>query len=201
MYGPPLITSEQDPAAEPGLLDWFHVVGLVHDLGKMLAQFPQAECREPQWAVVGDSFPMGCAFSNQIVHHDSFCANPDSQHPVYSTRLGVYARGCGLQNVTMSWGHDEYLYRVCRRSGCTLPPMALAVIRFHSFYSWHQHGAYNYLMDDEDRDVLEWVRRFQRFDLYSKSERAFSYNEMHQLQRHYQVMLQRYFPRPLKWCC
>ena len=28
-----------------------------------------------------------------------------------STDLGIYTEGCGLRKVTMSWGHDEYLYR------------------------------------------------------------------------------------------
>ena len=35
--------------------DWFHLVGLIHDLGKVMAFFG-----EPQWAVVGDTFPVGC---------------------------------------------------------------------------------------------------------------------------------------------
>ncbi len=34
---------------------WFIVTGLVHDLGKILCLFG-----EPQWAVVGDTFPVGC---------------------------------------------------------------------------------------------------------------------------------------------
>ena len=28
--------------------------------------------------------------------------------------LGIYERGCGLDNVTLSWGHDEYMYLVAR---------------------------------------------------------------------------------------
>ena len=37
---------------------WMIVTGLVHDLGKILCLFG-----EPQWAVVGDTFPVGCRFS------------------------------------------------------------------------------------------------------------------------------------------
>ena len=37
---------------------WFIATGLVHDLGKILCLFG-----EPQWAVVGDTFPVGCRFS------------------------------------------------------------------------------------------------------------------------------------------
>src|SRR5262249_10926803 len=35
---------------------WFILTGLIHDLGKILCLFG-----EPQWAVVGDTFPVGCA--------------------------------------------------------------------------------------------------------------------------------------------
>jgi len=34
-----------------------------------------------------------------------------------------------LDNVTMSWGHDEYLYRVLRHNSTTLPDEALYMIR------------------------------------------------------------------------
>jgi inositol oxygenase len=43
--------------------DWMVMVGLLHDMGKVLCLFD-----EPQWAVVGDTFPVGCAFSDKIVY-------------------------------------------------------------------------------------------------------------------------------------
>ncbi|KAL9329007.1 hypothetical protein ACSQ67_004010 [Phaseolus vulgaris] len=39
-----------------------------------------------------------------------FKNNPDYQCPAYQTKNGIYTEGCGLQNVMMSWGHDEYMY-------------------------------------------------------------------------------------------
>ena len=45
--------------------DWFVLTGLLHDLGKVLCLFG-----EPQWAVVGDTFPVGCSFSSKIVYPD-----------------------------------------------------------------------------------------------------------------------------------
>lgn len=38
--------------------------------------------------------------------------NPDSKNPNYSSKNGVYEEGCGLNNVAMSWGHDDYMYLV-----------------------------------------------------------------------------------------
>ena len=43
--------------------DWFVLTGFLHDLGKVLCLFG-----EPQWAVVGDTFPVGCKFSEKIVY-------------------------------------------------------------------------------------------------------------------------------------
>src|SRR6266496_2137658 len=74
--------------------DWFVLVGLLHDLGKTLCLFG-----EPQWAVVGDTFPVGCRFSDRVVYTEYFAANPDSRAPRYNTRLGVYEEGCGLDRV------------------------------------------------------------------------------------------------------
>ena len=120
---------------------------------------------EPQWAVVGDTFPVGCAFSDSIVYPEFFENNPDSKDPRYNTRLGVYEEGCGLRNVHMSWGHDEYLYHIMRDF---LPEEALYMIRYHSFYAWHREREYDYLCDDHDREMLPWVRKFNPYDLYSK---------------------------------
>ncbi|MGH9632115.1 MAG: inositol oxygenase family protein, partial [Bryobacteraceae bacterium] len=64
---------------------WFVLTGLIHDLGKLLWLYG-----EPQWAVVGDTFPVGCAYSDKIVFHEFFRDNPDSRIPEYQTRLGVY---------------------------------------------------------------------------------------------------------------
>ena len=43
---------------------------------------------------------------------ESFRNNVDLQDPRYNTKLGMYQENCGLENVLMSWGHDEYLYHV-----------------------------------------------------------------------------------------
>ena len=103
---------------------WFILAGLIHDLGKILCLFG-----EPQWAVVGDTFPLGCRFSEKIVYHQFFADNPDSVQPEYATAPGIYEEGCGLNQVTMSWGHDEYLYHVVKDR---LPEPALYMIRYHS---------------------------------------------------------------------
>jgi inositol oxygenase len=144
---------------------WMQLTGLIHDLGKLLFFYGA----EGQWDVVGDTFPVGCAFDKRIIYPDTFTANPDSTNPIYSTKLGIYSPGCGLDNVMLSWGHDEYLYHIVKEQS-TLPPEALAMVRYHSFYPWHSAGAYRELMNEHDEKMLEAVKAFNPYDLYSKSD-------------------------------
>jgi inositol oxygenase len=174
--------------------DWFPLTGLIHDLGKIMALSPKM--KEPQWAVVGDTFPLGCQFSDKIVFPETFKENPDTKHKVYSTKLGLYKEKCGLKALTMSWGHDEYLYQVCVRNGCTLPEPALYMIRYHSFYPWHQAGAYHEFMDEKDKQMMKWVKEFNQFDLYSKADCSYNAKE---LADYYKRVIAKYFPEKLKW--
>jgi inositol oxygenase len=144
---------------------WMQLTGLIHDLGKLLF-FHGAE---GQWDVVGDTFPVGCAFDSRIIYPDTFKKNPDHGHPVYGTKNGIYSPGCGLDNIMLSWGHDEYLYNIVKDQS-TLPAESLAMIRYHSFYPWHTGGAYMEFMDEHDWKMLEAVRAFNPYDLYSKSD-------------------------------
>jgi inositol oxygenase len=167
---------------------WFILAGLVHDLGKILCLWG-----EPQWAVVGDTFPVGCAFSPKIVFPEFFADNPDSRVPEYQTYLGIYGEGCGLDKVDLSWGHDEYVYQVCKDY---LPEEALAMLRYHSFYPAHLEGEYQYLMNTHDKEMLRWVREFNQYDLYSKSRERPSVKE---LRPYYVDLIAEYFPPRLAW--
>jgi inositol oxygenase len=171
-----------------GYPDWFILTGLVHDLGKILCLFG-----EPQWAVVGDTFPVGCAFSDKVVFAEFFADNPDSQVPAYQSACGIYQEGCGLDRIHLSWGHDEYLYQVVREY---LPESALYMIRYHSFYACHREGAYAQLMNDHDREHFAWVGAFNPYDLYSKSaERP----DVTALRPYYEGLIAKYFPTTLCW--
>ena len=167
---------------------WFILTGLIHDLGKILCLYG-----EPQWAVVGDTFPVGCAYSDKIVFHQYFAANPDSTNPKYQSRTGVYSEGCGLDKVHLSWGHDEYLYHVVKDY---LPMEALYMIRYHSFYPGHREGDYQQLMNEQDRKMFDWVRAFNPYDLYTKSHVP---PDVSELKPFYQELIAEYFPAELRW--
>lgn len=167
---------------------WFVLTGFIHDLGKVLCLYG-----EPQWAVVGDTFPVGCAFSDQIVFPEFFAANPDSQRPEYRTLHGVYEPYGGLDRVRMSWGHDEYIYRVTRKY---LPEPAQYMLRYHSFYAAHKHGAYRHLMNAHDERMFEWVRKFNAYDLYSKGHER---PDVKALKTYYDELIAEFFPDRIDW--
>ncbi|KAF8586626.1 DUF706-domain-containing protein [Ramaria rubella] len=174
-----------------GKPEWMQVVGLIHDLGKLLYMFGS----EGQWDVVGDTFVVGCKFPESIIYHDTFVGNPDSKDSVYSSENGVYKPGCGLDNVMISWGHDEYLYHVCKEQS-SLPEEGLAMIRYHSFYPWHREGAYRHLMEEKDYTALEAVRAFNPYDLYSKSDELV---DPIKLRPYYESLIAKFFPPEIEW--
>jgi len=168
--------------------DWMVLTGLMHDMGKVLCLFG-----ESQWAVVGDTFPVGCAFSDKIIYSEFFKDNPDTYNENYNSKYGVYEPNCGLRNVHISWGHDEYVYQMMKDY---LPESGLYMLRYHSFYPWHREGAYDYLLDDHDREMLKWVKLFNPYDLYSKNPTP---PDCKQLRPYYEDLVAKYLPEELKF--
>lgn len=167
---------------------WFILTGLIHDLGKILSSFG-----EPQWAVVGDTFPVGCAYSKKVAFSEYFKQNPDSQLPHYQTKYGIYTPHCGLDQVLMSWGHDEYLYHVLKDY---LPEAASYIIRYHSFYAAHQEGAYSYLLNDYDQKMMSWLKLFSLYDLYSKVDEPL---DIKSLRPYYEELVREFIPDEVNW--
>ena len=168
--------------------DWFVLTGFLHDLGKVLCLYG-----EPQWAVVGDTFPVGCQYSDKIVYPEFFKNNPDYTDERYNTKYGVYEPNCGLRNVDMSWGHDEYLYHIMKDY---LPEPAQYIIRYHSFYAQHRENAYTHLMDEHDHEMFKWVKKFNPYDLYSKSPVPPNVKELRPL---YEDLAAKYLPDVIRF--
>ena len=119
-----LQTAERARAA--GKPDWFVLTALIHDVGKMMFVFGRAEdgmggkASDPQWALGGDTWVLGCAIPGSAVYPALNALNPDAAHPIYGSEMGAYAPGCGIMQLRFSVGHDEYAYRLLlavRRAG------------------------------------------------------------------------------------
>lgn len=167
-------------------LDWMILVGLIHDMGKAFALYTEFA----QWAVVGDTFPVGCAYAPENIYYDFFKSNPDFNDPRYNTKLGMYEANAGLENLIMSFGHDEYMYFVAAEES-NLPPEALSIIRYHSCYPIHKYNAYQHLLSAHDEHHLKFVRAFNKYDLYSKSAAV---PDMKALKPYYKALINKYFP-------
>ncbi len=182
-----------------GKPDWMQLVGLIHDLGKVMYCWGSDEdgtSLGEQWGMVGDIFLVGCALPDTAIFPQFNRLNPDMQDPRYNTPLGIYAPHCGLDACTTAWGHDEYLYQVLsHHPGNRIPEAGMVMIRYHSFYPWHSEGSYENLMQQRDYLYRDWVRDFNRFDLYTKSDRSL---DPGRLRDYYQPLIERYLgPDPV----
>ncbi|WRT68857.1 uncharacterized protein IL334_005838 [Kwoniella shivajii] len=183
-----------EAARKDGKPQWMQLTCLIHDLGKLLCFFGA----DGQWDVVGDTFVVGCKYPEEIIYgSESFKNNPDYYDEKLQTENGIYEPGCGLENVLISHGHDEYLYQICKQQS-KLPKEGLWMIRYHSFYPWHRAGsnAYRHLMVPEDEEALKAVRAFNPYDLYSKSDAP---PVVEDLKEYYQNLIKKYFPEEIEW--
>ena len=166
------------------------IVGLIHDLGKVLFSF-----NEPNWCVVGDTYVVGCKFSDKIIYYDTLVNNSD--YNKYD-KLGIYQYGCGLDNLYISYGHDEYLYNILKynKNKHLIRDKYLDIIRYHSFYPWHTENDYYYFMNEKDKTTLKNIKIFNEFDLYSKEDDTIITND---IKEYYTNLLNEYFHDELQW--
>ena len=148
---------------------------------------------EPQWAVVGDTHPSAASSPTSASTRSSSPRTPTARTRSIPPTTASTSRGCGLDNIHLSWGHDEYVYHVVKDR---LPQEALYTLRYHSFYPWHKEGAYNHLANDTDRDMMKWVKAFNRYDLYSKGDGR---PDVKALRPYYEELVEEFFPEPLNW--
>lgn len=155
------------------------ITALIHDLGKILFSV-----NEKSYFIVGDTFILGCPNNNLVFNE----YQPDIKYE--------YKNGCGIENLLISYGHDEFLYQVLKfnKHRHKLPEKYWNMIRYHSLYAWHTHGQYREYMNHEDYKILRDVQLLNSFDLYSKSD---SIVISENTKTYYDDLLTEYFPEEL----
>ena len=169
----------------------YQLIGLIHDLGKVLFTFG-----EPDYAVVGDTYVVGCRLPETMVCYESINNHPDKNNSI----LGIYEKFCGLDNLNISFGHDEYLYQVLKQNKDKhkISKRYWDIIRYHSFYPWHDKDSYSYFMDnDVDLEKYQLVQEFNSFDLYSKEDKDLEITL--EIKKYYEDLLNEYFLGELQW--
>lgn len=192
-----------------GLPDWFQLVGLIHDLGKLIylkGCDEDGTSVKEQWGIVGDTFIVGCPLPGNIVYPEFNKYNQDYNKYNYnynkydfnqyedSNKYGVYKKHCGLDNCFVSYGHDEYMYQVLKYNQTKLPEKALYIIRYHSLYPWHKYNEYEILMDEKDKEYKKYVQEFNKYDLYSKENLE---TDVKELMKYYEPIIEKYIGNEL----
>ncbi len=180
---------------------WMQLVGLIHELGKVLYLWGSDEdgtSTDEQWGLVGDVFAVGCQLPDTCVYPMFNDLNPDMQDERYNTPLGIYEAECGLDKMTLNWGHNEYLYQVLKNhSGNRIPEAGMVMIRYHSFYPWHTGGSYAELTNEIDEQYKEWILDFHNYDLCAKCPKHYDLEEM---KAYYGPLVKKYLGEgPIYW--
>ena len=115
--------------------------------------------------IVGDTIITGALIPFDIVLPEYNKLNSDHQN-----KLSLYENKCGLDNCMISFGHDEYLYKLIMANPHSLPEEALYIIRYHSLYAMHSGNGYDYLLSDKDQKIIPVVQEFNKYDLYTKDD-------------------------------
>ena len=170
---------------------WFQLVCLIHDIGKIQA-FIDEESEfglsiQKQWAIVGDTFILGCQIPDTIIFPEFNELNRECR---LKDSYGIYFPCCGLNNTLISWGHDEFLYRVLLENKHTLPEEALYIIRFHSLYLWHKENEYSHFENLKDKKMKPWVKKFNKYDLYTKNDKPL---DLEELKPYYSELFKEFF--------
>jgi inositol oxygenase len=185
-----------------GAPEWMQLCGLLHDLGKVLYMKGCAKDgtdAKSQFAVVGDTYPVNVPLQldsiifPELPNTECKC-NTSSAQP---SEARVLAEPNGFASLIFTFGHDEYLYQVFRhntkRRKIKLNDVdswdLLYVIRFHSFYPWHQHQAYSEYADETDVYALPLLQQFSRSDLYSKHNQPL---DLKQYKKYYDKLMRKY---------
>lgn len=179
--------------------EWMQVTGLIHDLGKILYERGCDEdgtSMDTQWGIVGDTYVLGCKIPDTIVYNEFNELSKDKRNKKFSTKLGIYKPNIGLDNLTFTFGHDEYLYRLLVYNNVKLPPVALHIIRYHSCYLWHSEDEYKIFENNKDKNYKSIVKIFNKFDLYTKQNKEYDYKK---LRKYYEPIVNKYFPDRIYW--
>ena len=166
------------------LPDWLPLVGLIHDLGKVAIKVIPGI--KHIFVAGGDCYPVGVPVGRDVVLRDvGFDAYEATE---------THSHGCGFASM-LWWGHDELMYQCLLQSKTNLPAEALYLVRFHSFYAWHEKRNYLEYADAVDINTVGLLRIFQLCDLYTKNESA---SDVEVDEPYFKELIDRYLPHGIR---
>lgn len=188
-------------AGEPS---WVVAVGLLHGLGRVLYELPiTADIHEDERdCMLGEySWIVGYPFPASICCPSYNADSPDAMNHAYSEGLGRCEAGAGLESNLMTWTGPEYMYHLLIHNKCTLPSIALAMLRYYPLELWHAAGAYGILCSTADTEALASVRRFDLLRRTTLRSVTFRHRRVDadEILRKIKPLVDQYVPEELDW--
>jgi len=176
--------------------DWLPLIGLIHDLGKVLILNQWGGL--PQHFVVGDTYPLGAPLHPSVVLYD--CHYHDSNNDINGS-VCQYYNNIGFDNMTFTFSHDNYLANLLKWNSF-LPDYAIYIVKFHSFYPFHtppinKARGYTQYACDKDWYYLPLLKLFQSADLYSKKTDVPTVTKA--MTAYYKELTDKYIPGNFWW--
>jgi inositol oxygenase len=103
----------------------------------------------------------------------------------------------GMENMTLPWTTDEYLYRVLEFNKNTLPVEALQVIRYWSLKLWHETNHYENICAPQDFETKEWLHAVE--NCRKMSSKQIESVSVDRLMPYYMGLTEKYLPSTLQW--
>lgn len=162
--------SMAEEARKCGHPDWFQLIALIHDLGRVIKLIDKTSIKDFQdydWTIAIMSRVVGCNPSQSTSFKEFSYLRSDSNDSRYNTNLGIYHEGCGIENLLLTWTGQEYLYSMLKHNEVELPDEGLAIIRYFLLNEWHTHNEFQSLQSFDDEDLKYLV-----LDFYSLRQRV-----------------------------
>lgn len=140
--------------------------------------------------VLGATIPESAGFSELNELNCDHC-NAAKTNNVTSSSQG------GIEDASLPWTPDEYLFRVLEFNEASLPTEALQAIRLWSLKAWYEHDVYDELCAPQDFETKEWLKSLTMYNCVSDA--AMKSVEPAETMPYYLALAEKYLPAVLQW--
>jgi len=140
--------------------DWFQLVALIHDLGRVIKVIDASSFQDYDWTIAIMSRVVGCNPSRSTSFKEFSYLRSDSHDSRYNTDLGIYHEGCGIENLLLTWTGQEYLHSMLKHNKVDIPYEGLSIIRYFLLNEWHTHSEFQEFQSLDDEGLKSLVLDF-----------------------------------------
>lgn len=146
-----------------------------------------------EWLTQNATWIVGHAIPDSVGFPELNALNSDHIDSVKNAPTAVV----GIDNATLPWTPDEYLFRVLTFNKASVPAEALQAIRLWSLRAWYAHDSYDALCAPSDVEAKEWLQSLTPYA--TVSDEALKRVQPDALMPHYLALADKYLPPVLQW--